>query len=98
MGKFQLPDGREVWSMSSRKYCAAACKCTNEMLAKKRSKLQGQTDHPYPANYKPEVDTTEELGGELTSRYQQLIGILRWCVELRRIDIAFEVSKLSAFN
>ena len=34
----------------------------------------------------------------MISRFQQLIGILRWACELGRLDILLEVSLLSAFN
>ena len=33
----------------------------------------------------------------LTNYFQNLIGVLRWIVELGQIDIAFEVSSLSKF-
>ena len=42
-----------------------------------------------------EVDATGELGEELTNRYHQLIGVLRWSIELGNIDILTEVSFLS---
>jgi len=57
-----------------------------------------QADRPHPEKHRPEVDITEELDESLTSRYQQLIGMLRWACELGRIDILYEVSKLSSFN
>jgi len=50
---------------------------------------------PFPLEYRPECDTTPELDKEKSSRYLQLIGILRWAVELGRIDIYTEVSVLS---
>jgi len=50
---------------------------------------------PYPRDYRPETDITPELSDEGASRYLQLIGILRWAVELGRIDIYTEVSMLS---
>ena len=45
-------------------------------------------------SFRPELDVTEEMGEELTNRYQQLIGVLRWSTELRRIDIFTDVSCL----
>ncbi|KAL7537221.1 hypothetical protein ACHAXR_009342, partial [Thalassiosira sp. AJA248-18] len=39
-----------------------------------------------------------ELKAEYVSRYQQLIGILRWAVELGRIDIQVEVALLSQYQ
>eukprot|EP00978_Attheya_sp_CCMP212_P039108 scaffold200363_cov50-Attheya_sp.AAC.4 len=57
------------------------------------SKLPGgkRDERPLPKSYKAELDTTTLLGD------QQLIGILRWAVELGRIDIALEVSYMSSY-
>ena len=50
-----------------------------------------------PIDYKSELDTTVVRDDELTNYFQNLIGILRWIVELGWIDIAFKVSFLSKF-
>ena len=50
------------------------------------------------ANYRPEIDISAELGDDKATQYQQMIGILRWSIELGRIDIITEVSLLSSFN
>ncbi len=42
---------------------------------------------PFPSNYRPELDITQELGPEMASEYMQLIGIARWAVELGPLDI-----------
>ena len=44
------------------------------------------------------MDVTDELTPDDASYYQQQIGILRWMVELGRIDICTEVSMLAAFT
>ena len=44
------------------------------------------------------IDVSPELGDELANRYQQFIGILRWAVELGRIDITTEVSMMALHN
>ena len=49
-------------------------------------------------NYRPEIDITPILSPESTTRYQNLIGVLRWATELGRIDMLHEVSKLSSYN
>lgn len=46
-------------------------------------------------SYRPELDTSVECTEDQTQFYQNLIGVLRWIVELGRIDIAFEVACLS---
>jgi hypothetical protein len=60
------------------------------MLVKKAS-------GPFSGGYKPELDESPELDPTRANFYQSQIGILRWCVELGRIDIITEVSMLSAY-
>jgi hypothetical protein len=45
-------------------------------------------------NYRPELDTSAELKLEGMRYYQDLIGVLKWAIELGRIDIAMEVLML----
>jgi hypothetical protein len=49
------------------------------------------------SDYKPELDTSPELAAEGHSYYKELIGILRWAVELGRLDILLEVSLMSTY-
>ena len=49
-------------------------------------------------NYQPELDDSTLLKPEMISRYQQMIGILRWSCELGRLDILLEVLLLSTFS
>ena len=95
--KVQLPDGRIAWSMSCGDYLKGAIKNIDDTLAESKSALKmfGDGHRPYPSSYRPEIDTSTLLEPELISRYQQLIGILRWSIELGRIDIITEVSCLS---
>jgi hypothetical protein len=51
-----------------------------------------QADRPMAKSYHPELDVTRELDQEGSSKYHQLIGMLRWDVELGRVDILLEVS------
>ena len=99
-GKYQLEDGTMAWYMSAYDYVKSSVKNVKEMLGKENLKLatNRQADRPYPEKYRPEIDIPDELGDELTNRYQQLIGILRWAVELGRFDILYEVAKLSSHN
>ena len=46
--------------------------------------------------YCPEIDVSPELNATDAVHYQSLIGILRWRVELGRVDICKEVSMLSS--
>ena len=43
-----------------------------------------------------ELDVSPKLDAKLAPYYQSLIGILRWIVELGRVDICVEVSMMSS--
>ena len=101
--RVQLSNGDIQWSMSSQDYVGNAIITLEEALEKEnciplRSYGKKSGERPFPVNYKPEIDISPELGDELTIRYMQLIGTLRWAIELGRIDIMAEVSLLSQYQ
>jgi Reverse transcriptase (RNA-dependent DNA polymerase) len=100
ISKMQLPDGREVWTTSPRAYVKNSLIVIERLLEEDGEGyvLKSNARNPFPTGYKPEIDITEELDQKLTSRYMQLIGILRWAVEIGRIDIFLEVSLLSQYQ
>ena len=53
-------------------------------------------DAPITNNYRAELDDMAELPSADAVYYQSLIGVLRWIVELRRVDINVEVSIMSS--
>jgi len=85
-----------AWSLSSYDYLINAVQqVKNELIRKDLTLKQFGTGlRPYPACYRPEVDVTPVLDEERTNRFQ---GILRWAIELGRIDILTEVSCLSQY-
>ena len=97
MEKVQLPSGKTEWAMSSRTYVKNAVKVVEALITDDdpETKLKSTAKNPFPGGYKPELDITTELNDVLASRFLQLIGILRWAVELGRLDIFVEVSQLS---
>jgi hypothetical protein len=58
--------------------------------------LSSKATMPMANRYRPEIDMSEELSPERANYYQSLIGILRWAVELGRVNIITEVSMLSS--
>jgi hypothetical protein len=52
---------------------------------------------PFTGRYKPELDESPELDPIRANLYHSQIGILRWCVEMGRLDIITEVSTLSTY-
>ena len=51
---------------------------------------------PFATNYRPELDLSPEIDDKLCNYYQSQIGVLRWMVELGRVDTITEVSKLAS--
>ena len=49
-----------------------------------------------PTSYHPSEDVAKELNMEGVQFYQEMIGILRWAVEIGRVYILLEVSLLSS--
>ena len=95
-----MPDGCKVWGLYSRDYVKNDI-TTVERLFEEDGEgftFRNSAKNPFPTGYKPELYVTEELGPEMISRYLQLIGIFRWAVELRRINIFLEVSLLSQYQ
>lgn len=98
--KVQMQDGSVAWSMSSREYLSNAIRNLEQQLEKDKApplRTYGKRsgERPFPASYRPEIDTSPLLGDDLTTRYMQLIGVLRWGIEIGRLDIMTEVSVLS---
>ena len=101
--QFDLPEGRKAWSIHCTTYIKSAIETVKDLLAEDNRKLKGPNNKgrhagALPTNYKPELDVTDECNADDMSRFQQLIGILRWAVELGRIDIHLEVALMSQYQ
>jgi hypothetical protein len=98
--QYKLPDDRNKvrWGMSSQHYISNAIKTVETELSKAGKTLSPNVRTPISNGYRPELDVTPLLGPEKANYYQNLIGILRWVVELGRIDIHIHVSMLSSFS
>jgi hypothetical protein len=95
--KFKMPNGVDAWVQSPSQYIQEVCKNMKHRIQKKyNASLPKNAPAPFPRDYISELDTTEELGPEDGNYFQSLISILRWTVELGRIDIITEVSKLAS--
>ena len=95
--KVQLKDGRVVWSTNCVDYLKSEIENFDNSLGLDKKAVKNYVDghRPYSYSFGTEFDVTEELGEELTNRYQQLIGVLRWSIELGSIGILTEISCLS---
>ena len=97
--RHSLPGGQTLWVMTSEKYDKNAVATVEQMLKDDGTGFHLKTTAkvPLPHTYRPELDDTRELQGDMLSRYRQLVGILRWAVELGRLDIYIEVALLSQY-
>jgi hypothetical protein len=53
---------------------------------------------PLPSGYRPELDATPYCNDKESVYYQQQIGVLRWAVELGRIDITAATLQLACYT
>jgi hypothetical protein len=76
--KVQMPDDREVWATSPHDYIKNAIKTVKGLLAEDREGyvLKNKAKNPFPMNYQPKLDVSNELGGIVFS----LFTAYRYCV------------------
>jgi hypothetical protein len=99
ISKAKMANGVESWCNSSCQYVKEAIKNTEAYPKKTDGKmLRGKTRSPMETNYRPELDVTTALGPLKANYYQSQIAVLRWIVELGRMDICTEVSMLASHN
>lgn len=96
LSKMTTSEGISCWTISSEKYCKAAVANVEDKLRRDGKRLPTGCTTPLKSNYRPEMDDSPELKAEGVQYYQELIGVLRWAVELGRVDILLEVSLMSA--
>jgi hypothetical protein len=88
---------KQVWCMSATEYVKWAIQEVKRELAEEGAYLPKCTETPLSLGYRPELDFSVELDSSKVNYYQGLIGILRWIVELGRIDLIVPVSLLSRY-
>ncbi len=96
----QLPNGVMAWGLSPSKNVVQAVKSCQLHLTEKLTRkclIPARADNPFPVDYDLSTDFSDILDPDCSSFYQHLIGVMRWMVELRHIDIATEVSMLSSY-
>ena len=89
---------KRAWGISPTKYAKAAIDNVNDHLIKKygRKLPKKHAKSPFSHGHRPELDFASELNDKEASYYQSQIGILRWMVELGRVDIITEASELAS--
>jgi hypothetical protein len=86
-----------TWGISSHQFVKEAI-CVVELELDKVGKLFAtKVSKPMVDGYRPELDIIPLLDAQKANYYQELIGILRWAVELGCIDIHVQVAMLSSY-
>ena len=88
--KFRFKNGKYAWSIISNSYVQGDIDTVKRIISEDVKMLNiRKRPHkgPLTHGYNPEMDTTGECDTDHTLRYQQLIGIFLWTVDLGRIDI-----------
>jgi hypothetical protein len=76
------PERITCWNMSSAKYVNVAIASVQETLAARNTSLATKCYAPLRVGYRPEGDVSPMLNQDDTTYYQELIGVLRWAIEL----------------
>ena len=76
--------------MSGDDYIKNAVREVETKLSAHGRTLYKGTKSPVKVGYHPELDTSPVLDDDGANYYQGLIGVLRWAIELGRIDILLE--------
>jgi hypothetical protein len=99
LGHFSLPDkpDKPRWSMSSTNYVKQAVANVEKDLSEIKRDLPNKVSLPMSTKYRPELDVSPVLNAECANYFHSQIGVLRWAVEIGRINIMCEVSMLSSF-
>ena len=88
--------GLGMCTQHSQNYVKAALTTVEEAIEHREYDMPMKAKTPFSTKYSPELDTTPELDADDTRLCQEWVGILRWDVELGRIDIYLEVSLISS--
>ena len=87
------------WSISPYKYVQEAVHNCQKYLKENFSyeyELIANAPNPFPLGYEPCMDVSPLLSPDEASYFQTIIGVMRWMVDLGRMDIAVEVLHLSS--
>lgn len=89
----------QYWNLGSNTYLKEALRIIKDVMKDSGVKVGGKGSQPYSnLTYRPELDCTPFCNPEQHNVYQGLIGMLRWLIELGRIDVMLETSQLSIYS
>ena len=96
----QLENGVWCWTLSPSKYVQEAVRnCENHLKENYDGAftMYKVAPNPFETGYDPDTDVSELLTPDQASYYNSIIGVMRWMIELGRIDICTEISMLASY-
>ena len=92
----------KCYALSSETYGKEAVRIVESLMQEHNLKYtstrrQGHKTPLSSSDYRPELDSTSYCSDELTTIYQNLMGMLRWMCELGRVDVLHEAALLSQY-
>ena len=86
------------WLLGSNSYLKESLRIVKDILRESGMRVQGKGSQPYSSlSYRPELDVTPFCDPDQHNLFQALIGMLRWLIELGRIDVLLEATQLSSY-
>ena len=90
--------GEGVWILSLTHYLQEFLKVSTKLLDEIDLKIPTRGSHPFSnVKYRPELDTSIFCNDKQVRVFQQILGMLRWLIELGRMDVLLETTLLASF-
>ena len=87
LSKIKLESGNYFWTMSPEKYVKAAVANVEEDVTRIEKRLPSKCVMPLSSNYSPWLEDYLELMVDSIQQYQEIIGQIRWAIDIGRLDI-----------
>ena len=94
--KVLLDNVAKSWAFSSSQHVRAATDNVESYLKKKGLSFPKSSDSPLPTSHMPDLDVLPELSVDDVSRFESLVGVLSWTIELGRVDVCLEASMMAS--
>ena len=87
-----------IWLLGSSHYLQEFLKVAIKLLSDIDVKIPSRANHPYSnIKYRPELDVSNFCNEAQVRAFQQILGMLRWLIELGRMDVLLETTLLASF-
>ena len=93
----KLERGKYCWTMSPEQYVKSAVTNVEDDLARSGNRFPLKCVTLLSINYAPWLDDSPELIADGMQQYQELIGQIRWAVDIGRLGIMLEKFLLSSY-